>query len=221
MGVGTRILGSPEDYDQHCTAGHMWMTLLTGRHMSSDAAVVRRQSAVVATRHRSSGRWRNVRLLDHSRGRRTGAGSLARPLDRDAPWRLYRDGQPRNRRRFDHRNPLARQAISGRISMGADGSTRSIHLYSRGEWVFADRDRRDGYSVVLFDRRDVRWRHPSRGRSKTSGRSPPCRAYRSLSTRIAIRHCTRCPRAASGSRSSTAGTSRSASPLAIGCACIS
>ena len=36
-----------------------------------------------------------------------------------------------------------------------------IHLYSRGEWIFADRDRRDGYSVVLFDRRDVRWRHPS------------------------------------------------------------
>ena len=30
----------------------------------------------------------------------------------------------------------------------------------RGEWTFPDRDRRDGYSVVPFDRPDVRWRHP-------------------------------------------------------------
>jgi hypothetical protein len=40
MGVGTRVLRSPDDYDRHCTAGHMWMTLLTGRHVSTDAAVV-------------------------------------------------------------------------------------------------------------------------------------------------------------------------------------
>jgi len=41
MGVGTRIFRSRDDYDRHYTAGHMWMTLLRGRHVSSDAALVR------------------------------------------------------------------------------------------------------------------------------------------------------------------------------------
>ena len=42
--------------------------------------------------------------------------------------------------------------ISGQISTDGLGR-RADHLYSRGEWTFADRDRRNGYSVVLFDRR--------------------------------------------------------------------
>jgi hypothetical protein len=35
-----------------------------------------------------------------------------------------------------------------------------VDLYSRGEWIFADRDRRDGFSVVLFGPVGRRWRHP-------------------------------------------------------------
>src|SRR3954471_14966778 len=40
MGVASRLLQSAADYDFHCIAGHMWMTLLEGRHVSSDVAVV-------------------------------------------------------------------------------------------------------------------------------------------------------------------------------------
>jgi len=39
-----------------------------------------------------------------------------------------------------------------------------IGLYSRGEWTFADRNRRDGFSVVLFGPAGRRWRHPPRER---------------------------------------------------------
>ena len=40
MGVGSRVLNSQADYDQHHAPGHLWMTLLDGRHVSSDIAVV-------------------------------------------------------------------------------------------------------------------------------------------------------------------------------------
>ena len=40
MGVGSRVLRSAADYVTHYAPGHMWMTLLTGRHVSSDVAVL-------------------------------------------------------------------------------------------------------------------------------------------------------------------------------------
>ena len=40
MGVGSRALHSQADYDAHYAPGHFWMTLLEGRHVSSDVAVV-------------------------------------------------------------------------------------------------------------------------------------------------------------------------------------
>ena len=40
MGVGSRVLRSQAEYEQSLTPGHMWMTLLEGRHVSSDVAVV-------------------------------------------------------------------------------------------------------------------------------------------------------------------------------------
>src|SRR5206468_10975046 len=35
-----------------------------------------------------------------------------------------------------------------------------IGLYEKGEWSFADRERRTGYSVVLFSPHGRRYRHP-------------------------------------------------------------
>ncbi len=40
LGAGSRILHSAEDYDRHHTAGHFWMTLLEGPHVSSDVALL-------------------------------------------------------------------------------------------------------------------------------------------------------------------------------------
>ena len=40
MGVGSRVLHSETDYERHYAPGHFWMTLLEGRHVSSDLAVV-------------------------------------------------------------------------------------------------------------------------------------------------------------------------------------
>ncbi len=40
LGAGSRILASAEDYDRNHAPGHFWMTLLEGRHVSTDVAVV-------------------------------------------------------------------------------------------------------------------------------------------------------------------------------------
>ena len=40
MGIGSRILTTAAEYEANVTAGHMWMPLLEGRHVSSDVAVV-------------------------------------------------------------------------------------------------------------------------------------------------------------------------------------
>src|SRR5258708_37226312 len=39
MGVGSRVLRTAADYEQHYAPGHFWMPLLDGRHVSSDVAV--------------------------------------------------------------------------------------------------------------------------------------------------------------------------------------
>jgi hypothetical protein len=43
---------------------------------------------------------------------------------------------------------------------GAGWVEALVRLYAEGRWDFADRDRRDGYSVVLFAPHGPRYRHP-------------------------------------------------------------
>ena len=145
---------------------------------------------------------------------RSVAGSR-RTLATTPGWSISRPSAARSSK------SICGQAISGRISTAADGSTRSSTsiLAANGHSPIATVATATasccsiGTTCVGGILR--------RGRSRTSGRFPACRASRSRSTRIAIRRCTRCLRAASGSRSSTAGTSTSALPRAIGSACIS
>ena len=40
MGIGSQVIGSEEVYRAALTAGHFWCTLLTGPHVSTDAALV-------------------------------------------------------------------------------------------------------------------------------------------------------------------------------------
>jgi hypothetical protein len=43
---------------------------------------------------------------------------------------------------------------------GAGWVEALVRLYAEGAWAFDDRDRRDGYSVVLFAPHGPRYRHP-------------------------------------------------------------
>ena len=47
-----------------------------------------------------------------------------------------------------------------------------IRLYQTRSWSFADRDRREGYSVVLFGPHGARYRHPPRAIVENVRRMP-------------------------------------------------
>jgi len=159
MGVGSRVLRSAADYNRHYAPGHFWMTLLEGRHVSSDIAVIKGEP-----------RW-----WRHTTGKPAGEGTFdywtvqadADPSieTRCAPWVRARLG--------GYTGMLNLETIGGTIIeahlrfsdqwpdlYGEGWLAALVELYEHGMWSFADADRRDGYSVVLFGRAGAGYRHP-------------------------------------------------------------
>ena len=159
MGVGSRVLHSAADYERHYAPGHFWMTLLDGRHVSSDVAVVDGEP-----------RW-----WRHVTGKPAGEGTFdywavhaAHDADIEArcgAWvRAHLPG---------YTGMLNLETIGGTIIevhlrfadqwpdlYGAGWIAAVVRLYEQGVWDFADRDRREGYSVVLFGPIGASYRHP-------------------------------------------------------------
>jgi hypothetical protein len=162
MGIGSRVLHSIAEYEQGLTAGHMWMTLLEGRHVSTDLAVVDGEPRW----------WRHV----------TGAPGHEGTFDH---WTVHAAAEPELeaycgdwiRAHLDGFTGIINlETIGGRIievhlrmsdqwpDLYGTGWVESvIRLYQQGVWDFADADRRDGYSVVLFGPHGPRYRHPPVG----------------------------------------------------------
>jgi hypothetical protein len=159
MGVGSRALRSIDDYTQAYAPGHFWATLLDGKHVSSDAAVV--DGAV---------RW-----WRHATGAPAGDGTFDY-------WTVHADadsaieswcGAWTSRHLRGYTGMVNFETIGGRIIevhlrfadqwpdlYGAGWVEAVIHLYASGTWSFVDGDRRDGFSVVLFGRHGRRYTHP-------------------------------------------------------------
>ena len=161
MGVGSRILRDEADYRKHYAPGHMWMRLLEGKHVSSDVAVV---DGVPQW-------WRHVT------GQPAGEGTFDH-------WTVHAAADPAIETRCGDwvRKNLA--GYDGMLNLETiDGTIIEAHLrfsdqwpdlygegwvealvrfYQMRKWDFADRNRRDGFSVVLFGPKDRRYRHPPR-----------------------------------------------------------
>jgi hypothetical protein len=88
-----------------------------------------------------------------------------------------------------------------------------VRLYQCQDWHFADADRAQGYSVVLFGPHGRPYAYPTRTCSPLIGPRATSAACRSLSTQIDPSTPTSCPRAGFVLRSSTASVWRRA------CAC--
>jgi len=159
MGIGSRILRSPEDYEQNLTAGYMWMTLLEGRHVSSDVAVVDGEPHW----------WRHVT------GEPGGEGTFEHwtvHAAREAAIEEHCGAWIRRHLR-GFTGILNTETIGGRMIevhlrmsdqwpdlYGAGWVDAVVRLYHERRWDFADGNRRDGYSVVLFGPHGPRYRHP-------------------------------------------------------------
>ena len=159
MGIGSRILRSREEYEDHHQAGHMWVTMLEGEHISTDAAVI-------------DG---NMKWVRHSVG-------LARPGGMFDYWIIEAERRPEldiycarwiaaSLRGYTGMVNL--ETIGGKIIevhlrfsdqwpdlYGSGWLDAVVRLYAAGNWDYADTGRKTGYSVVLFGSHSGRYVHP-------------------------------------------------------------
>jgi hypothetical protein len=159
MGVGSRVLRTAADYVAHYAPGHMWMTLLDGRHVSSDVAVVDGRATW----------WR------HATGKPGAEGTFDH-------WTIHAATDPEidagagdwiAQHLAGYTGMINLETIGGRIIevhlrfadqwpdlYGAGWVEALVRLYQHGSWDYPETDRRDGYSVVLFGPHGTRYRHP-------------------------------------------------------------
>ena len=159
MGVASRVLHSAREYAENLTAGHMWMTRLSGPHVSSDVAVVSGEPRW----------WRHV----------TGTPGVDGTFDY---WTVHAAPDPaleeycakwirtqlKGYTGILNVETIGGQMIEAHLRMsdqwpdlyGAGWIEAVVRLYHEHIWDFADRDRRDGYSVVLFGPHGAAYRHP-------------------------------------------------------------
>ncbi|MBM3733531.1 MAG: hypothetical protein FJW24_08745 [Acidimicrobiia bacterium] len=159
MGAGSRTIRTRKAYLHALTPGHMWMPLLKGAHISTDVALI-------------DGRTRWWR---HAVGVPTGGGTFdhwkveakARPRleARLAAWTL---DQLRGYTGVANFETIDDTIIEAHLRFsdqwpdlyGPGWVKALIRLYAEGRWRFADRPRRDGYSVVLFGPHGTVYAHP-------------------------------------------------------------
>ena len=175
MAVGSRVLPDRAHYERHKTPGHFWMTLLEGEHVSTDLAVRQGQAL-----------W-----LRHSLGAPAGQGTFdywtieaAARAELESSLRAWVAQQLAT-----YTGMLNLETIGGRIIdahlrftdqwpdlYGADWLPAVVGLYEHGEWRYADRDRRIGYSVALFGPHGREYPHPSAALVEEVRRMPQVRS---------------------------------------------
>lgn len=149
MGSGITVIHSAEEYERLQAPGHMWMPLLSGEHVSTDVAVVDGEPQW----------WR------HTTGKSLDGGVFDywTVLAESRPELEAYCGQWLQRNLKGYTGFLNLETIGGRIIeahlrfadqwpdlYGPGWLDAVVELYVHGRWQFADPDRRDGYSVVLF-----------------------------------------------------------------------
>jgi hypothetical protein len=159
MGVGSRALNSQADYDTHCTPGHLWMTMLAGRHVSSDIAVVEGEP-----------RW-----WRHVTGKPAGGGTFDHWIVHAEPMPALEAycGEWVRKNLAGYTGMLNLETIGEKIIdahlrfsdqwpdlYGPGWVDAVVSLYERRAWKFEDDDRSEGYSFVLFGPNGRRYRHP-------------------------------------------------------------
>ena len=157
MGIESRVLGSREEYEREQTAGHLWMPLLEGEHVSSDAALVDGEA-----------RW-----WRHTTGRPLDGGMFDY-------WTVAAEPRPELERACGAWLAENLRGYTGAVNLETIGGTiiechlrfadqwpdlygagwldALVTLYRDGRWSYDDRDRRTGYSVVLFGGHGLRYR---------------------------------------------------------------
>ncbi len=161
MGSGGKIIESPDQFRAETQPGHMWMPLLTGEHVSTDAVVVDGEPAW----------WR------HTLGEALPGGAFDH-------WVILRESRPEierycgdwlRRNLGDYTGCVNFETIGAKIIevhlrfadqwpdlYGQGWIEAVVELYGSGAWRFRDDARRTGYSIVLFGAHGPQYKKPDR-----------------------------------------------------------
>ena len=159
MGAGSLAIADADSYQAALSPGHFWCTLLSGAHVSTDAAIVDGRAVW----------WRHA----------TGSTAPGGTFDY---WHIHAEAMPEIedwcgawalRHLAGYTGMVNFETIGSRIIeahlrfadqwpdlYGPGWVEALVRLYGRGEWVFDDHGRTDGYSVVLFGPHGPAYRHP-------------------------------------------------------------
>lgn len=162
MSMGSRRIDSADEFARSTTPDQFWSAYLTGRHLSTDAAIVSGEA-----------RWWRHTIGHPGEGGTFDYWSVLAQHDADIESYC---GAWVKQHLAGYTGMVNFETIGGRIIevhlrfadqwpdlYGGDAWVRAlVDLYDRGEWSFDDSQRRDGYSVVLFGPHGVRYRHPQR-----------------------------------------------------------
>jgi hypothetical protein len=159
MGIGSRIIHSQIDMEATLTAGHFWMPMLTGAHVSTDCAVVQG----------------DIKWIRHATGVPTKNGMFSHwtiHAAEDAGLHRYLQSWL-SKNLADYTGMLNIETIGGRIIemhlrfadqwcdvYGQGWVEALIGLYQHGHWKFATEHRVDSYSIPLFAESNQHYRHP-------------------------------------------------------------
>jgi hypothetical protein len=159
MGAGSLAIPDADAYQAALQPGHFWSTLLTGPHVSTDAAIVDGRAVW----------WRHA----------TGATAPGGTFDH---WHIHAEPMPAiedwcgawsRRHLAGYTGMVNFETIGSRIIeahlrfadqwpdlYGRNWVHALVHLYADKMWSFDDSDRKDGYSVVLFAPHGPAYRYP-------------------------------------------------------------
>ncbi len=160
MGVGAYILNDDNDYYKYYQPGHFWMELFTGEHVSSDAAVV---DGIVKW-------WRHTIGIPKKGG--TFDYWIIQAEVHEKIEEYCNEWMKLNLRSYS--GMINFETIGGRIIeahlrvidqwpdlYGEHWINSVVELYANNNWQFEDKNRRTGYSVILFsDQQTKLYKHP-------------------------------------------------------------
>jgi hypothetical protein len=159
MGVGSRVLRSPQDYEQYYVPGHMWMPLLTGDHVSTDCAV--EDGHIAWSRHATGEPWHEGMFKYWT------VHAAPRPA-LDEYLGLWVEGHMTGYTGMMNFETIGGVIIEAHLRFadqwcdlyGPGWNDALVRLYRDGHWHLPDEARTDGFSVPLFARHGNIFHHP-------------------------------------------------------------
>jgi hypothetical protein len=159
MGMGTRVFHDLDAYLRGREPGHMWMPVLEGEHVSTDVAVVAGQARW----------WRHVVGAPLENGTFDYWTVLAdAKTDVEACCGAWIERHLRGYTGMVNLETIGTRIIEAHLRFadqwpdlyGAGWVDSVVELYTHRRWTYADRDRKTGYSVVLFGPHGAMYKRP-------------------------------------------------------------